>query len=83
MKTQKIYPINPEEFGSKGEEIYKLIGPQLEPEHKGEIAAIEVESGDYFLGKTVIEAWQKAKAEYPHKVFYFVRIGYPVVHIFR
>lgn len=83
MDAEKIHLINREEFGSKGEEIYKLIKPQLEPEHKGEIAAIEVESGDYFLGETVMEAGRKAKEKYPHKVFYFVRIGYPVVHTFR
>jgi hypothetical protein len=83
MDAKRIYPINPEEFGSKGEEIYKLIGPQLESEHKGEIAAIEVESEEYFLGETVIEAGRKAKEKYPDKVFYFVRIGYPVVHVWR
>ena len=37
MDAKRIYPINPEEFGSKGEEIYKLIGPRLESEHKGEM----------------------------------------------
>jgi hypothetical protein len=79
----RIYQINREEFGSKGDEIYENIKPLLEPEHKGEIVAIEVESGDYFLAETVIEAWQRAKGKYPDKVFYFVRIGYPVVHIFR
>ena len=78
-----IYQINREEFGSKGDEIYEKIKPLLEPKYKGEIVAIEVESGDYFLDETVIEAWQKAKVEHPDKVFYFVRIGYPVVHVFR
>lgn len=79
----RIYQINREEFGTKGDEIYEKIKPLLEPEHKGKIVAIEVESGDYFLADTVIEAWQKAKRRYPEKVFYFVRIGYPVVHVFR
>jgi hypothetical protein len=79
----RVYQINREEFGSKGDEIYEKIKPLLEPEHKGEIVAIEVESGDYFLDETVIEAWQKAKGKYPDKVFYFVRVGYPVVHVFR
>jgi hypothetical protein len=78
-----IYQINREEFGSKGDRIYEKIKPLLEPEHKGEIVAIEVESGDYFLGETVIRAGQKAKKKYPDKVFYFVRVGYPVVHVFR
>jgi hypothetical protein len=79
----RVYQINREKFGSKGDEIYENIKPLLEPEHKGEIVAIEVESGDYFLAETVIKAGQKAKEKYPDKVFYFVRIGHPVVHVFR
>ncbi len=78
-----IYQINREEFGSKGDRIYEKIKPLLEPEYEGKIVAIEVESGDYFLGETVIRAGQKAKEKHPDKVFYFVRIGYPVVHVFR
>jgi hypothetical protein len=79
----KIHQINREEFGSRGDEVYEKIKPLLEPKHEGEIVAIEVESGDYFLGKTVIRAGQRAKEKYPDKVFYFVRIGHPVVHVFR
>lgn len=38
--------------------------------------AIDAESGDYFLGDTMIEADTQARAKYPGKVFYVGRIGY-------
>ncbi len=47
----------------------------LEPEHKGEMLAVEVESGDYFLGRTATEAYKKAKEEYPGREFAFLRVG--------
>lgn len=40
----------------KAERIYQQLRSQLEAEHKGEIVAIEPESGDFFLGANVIEA---------------------------
>jgi hypothetical protein len=80
---QKILLVDKDEIIDKGERIYAAIRSELEPEHKGDIAAIEPESGDYFLGKSVIEAIDKAREKYPDKVFHVVRIGYPVVHVFR
>ena len=46
---------------------------------KGQIAAVESESGEYILGKTLREAFLKARKTYPGKVFYFIRIGYSYV----
>ncbi len=80
---RKVLLINKDEIIDKGERIYAAIRSELEPDHKGDIAAIEPESGDYFLGKSVIEAIDKAREKYPDKVFHVVRIGYPVVHVFR
>jgi hypothetical protein len=84
MKIErKILLINKDEIIDKGERIYAAIRSKLEPEHKGEIAAIEPESGDYFLGKSVIEAIDKAREKYPDKVFHVVRIGFPALHVFK
>lgn len=55
----------------------------LEEKYKGMIAAIYPESGEYFLGKTLIEAVEAARERYPQKTFYFVRIGYPYAHEHR
>jgi len=45
--------------------------------------AIEPDTGDYFLGQSVIEAIEKGRERYPDSVFHVIRIGYPVVHVFR
>jgi len=68
----------------KAEAIYrKKLEPKLEGKYKGRIVAIDVESGDYFLGKTVLEAIGKGRRKHPDKIFYAVRIGYPAVHSLR
>ena len=71
-------------FDKKGEEIYqKKLRPKLEGKHKGRIVAIDVGSGDYFLGKTVLEAIEKGRKKHPGQIFYAIRIGYPAVHSLR
>ncbi|HLG28779.1 MAG TPA: hypothetical protein VI387_01095 [Candidatus Brocadiales bacterium] len=47
---------------------------------KGMIVAIEPETGDWFLGKNVLEALGKGRKKYSQGIFYFVRIGYPFAH---
>lgn len=79
----KILKFHKDELSTKGEAIYSKIRERLEPEHKGEIAAIEVDSEEYFLGRTVVEAAQKARQKHPDKFFYFVRIGFPAVYVHR
>jgi hypothetical protein len=69
------------QMAKRGKKIYQQkIKRMLEKDHQGEIVAIEVESGDYFLGKTVIEAADKGKKRHPQKGFYFIRIGHKAVH---
>jgi len=46
---------------------------------KGWLAAIESESGEYVLEKTLFKAVSKARQTFPNKVFYIVRIGYEYV----
>ncbi len=70
-------------FANKADTIYQKIKNKLEQEYRGKIVAIDVDSGNYFIGSTVEEAGEKAKAKYPDKVFYFKRVGYPAVYIHR
>lgn len=80
---REVLSVNKDEIVEKGQRIYETLKDKLEAEHKGEIVAIEMESGDYFLAKRVIEAIEKARKKYPDKVFYVARVGFPVVHVFR
>ena len=71
-------------FDRKGEAIYRTkLKSKLEEKYKGRIVAIDVESEDFFVGKTVLEAIEKGRKKHPRKMFYAMRIGYPAVHSLR
>lgn len=74
--------LDKKEFTEKGKAVYKKLQPKLKKD-KGKIVAIEIESGDYFIGDDELEAARKARSKFPDKIFVFFRIGYPVVHKFR
>lgn len=79
-----VRTVNKNELVVQGQKIYEtLLQEKLEPEHKGKVVAIEVESGDYFLGKSVVEAARKARLKHPEKLFYFAKVGYRAMHIRR
>ncbi len=59
----------------KGRGIYARIAADLERDHRGEAVAIEVDTEDYFLGKTGLEATEKARIKYPDKLFFVARVG--------
>lgn len=61
----------------KARKIYdERLKQTLEASSLGQFIAIEVDSGDYFLGSTPLEAIKKAKLRYPEKVFHVIRVGY-------
>ena len=68
---------------AKGERQYQRLRLKLEPRYKGHILAIEVESGEYVLGKDELKVALKAVKKFPGKKFSFFRIGYPAVHKLR
>ena len=67
----------------RGARLFRKVERGLLPRHKGQVVAIEPDSGRYFIGRDVLEAAQAAKAALPRKIFDFFRIGYPAVHKFR
>ena len=79
-EPKKIVPINMREFDQKSDEAYEKLKFELENKYYGLIVAIEPYSGDYFVGKSVIEAGDKGKQKHPDKIFYFVRPGFRAVH---
>ncbi len=82
--NDQIFNFNQGELAEKGRKIYyENLKDRLELEHKGEIVAINPETGDYFLGKTLLEAVKKGREKYPNAIFYSMKIGYPAVVKFR
>ena len=62
-----------ERFIERAKRTYsESLAAQLEPEHNGEIVAIEPESGAYFLGEDEIEAADNAQAAGHEGPFYFL-----------
>ena len=60
----------------------KNLKAALEPSHNGKFVAIELESGNYFLGKTLSEAIQAAREAYPSRLAPTLRVGAePAIHI--
>lgn len=68
-----------EELDRLGWARYEEIRKELEEKHHGDYVMIEVDSGDYFVGKTPEEALHRARAVHPEKAFYLIRIGYKAV----
>ncbi len=67
----------------KAKQFYRRLEPRLLPEHRGQIVAIEIESGTYFLGDDELEVARRAQAQFPDKLFYFFRVGERAVHKLR
>lgn len=67
----------------RGLRLFGKIQSRLLPRHKGDVVALEPETGKYFIGKDELEAARRAMEAMPGKVFGFFRVGYPVVHKFR
>lgn len=66
-----------EEFVRRAEKIYATrLRAVLEPEHLDEFVAIEPDSGEYFLGKTLNEATRAARQSYPDRLTHAMRVGH-------
>ena len=74
---------DPHEISKKGQRVLEALSQELEKQHFGQFIAIEADSGEYFIGDTVIEATRKAQAKYPGKIFFLGRIGYRTAYTFK
>lgn len=48
----------------------------LERDHLNEFVAIEPDSGDFFVGKTMSEAIDAARVAHPDRITHTIRIGH-------
>ncbi len=74
---------DPQEISKKGQRVLDALVQELATQHFGRFIAIEADSGEYFLGDTVIEATRKAQAKHPGKIFFLGRIGYRTAYTFK
>ena len=71
------------EVARLGDEIYQHdIRPKVETDHHGEIVSIDVDSGDYAIGRSVVAAAGELRARRPEARVWSVRVGYPALRHF-
>ncbi|MBI4145881.1 hypothetical protein HY489_00930 [Candidatus Woesearchaeota archaeon] len=61
-------------ISSKANKIFEKIKKNLKG-YEGKIIAIEVDSGDYFVGEDVLDAYEQGVKKHPGKEFFFKRVG--------
>jgi hypothetical protein len=66
-----------EAFIAKGKALFESISADLAGQESVAVVAIEPESGDYFLGRTLGEANRAASDKYLDHWVYFVRLDNP------
>ncbi|MGH7598273.1 MAG: hypothetical protein ACREOI_18110 [bacterium] len=73
--------INVHAIIQKGERIYsRRLKAKLEKKYFGKIVAIDPDTGEYFIGDTILEAVKKGRKKHPGTVFHSIRVGYPAAH---
>lgn len=61
----------------RSEALYeRQLRTKLEPQYRGFFVAIEPDSGQYFLGKTMREALGAASRAFPNRMTFVTRIGH-------
>ena len=67
-----------------GKETYERdIRRQVEPNHRGEVVAIDVESGSWAIAENVIAATDRLRAQCPEAINVFCeRVGYRTLYSF-
>ncbi len=83
MHNQSLSPTERHDLRARARAIYEAIRANLESSLKGKIVAIDVESGEYFVGDTILDAAKRARAKHPGKIFHFFRVGFSTVYVWR
>jgi hypothetical protein len=81
-KVKRLY--TKEEVAERGDEMYEtLVKPKLKKKDKGRIVALDIESGEWAIGKDVLAASHRlqAKGSNPESTL-FVRVGFRYVYKF-
>jgi hypothetical protein len=69
--------LDTEEIVRLAKEFYESeLRQALEAEHRDEFVAIEPISRTYYLGRTMVEAGRQARANYPGRRSYLMRVGH-------
>ncbi|MBC7818020.1 MAG: hypothetical protein IAG10_14110 [Planctomycetaceae bacterium] len=69
--------LDTDEIARQAKAFYEAeLRQELEVEHRDEFIAIEPISRTYYLGTTMVEASRQARALYPDRRSYLMRVGH-------
>ncbi len=72
-----------EEVARRGTEVYqRLVKPQLRPEDKGQLVALDIDTGAFEVADTMHDACRRLRKRYPDAQLWCLRAGYVAVHSF-
>jgi len=72
---------SPEEIAARGEEIYRAqYQKDYESRYPGQFAAIDVDSGNAFVGRSPEQAVEKAEGSASGGFLHLIKIGSPTVY---
>ena len=73
-----------EEIARLGDEVYERdVRDQVETDHHGEIVSIDVDSGSWAIGDSILEAVDRLRVQRPEAIdVWSLRVGYRAVHKF-
>ena len=72
--------LSPQAIAEKGEAIYlKKYKIEFETRYPNKFVAIEIDSGQAFIGNTAEEAIEKAQTERDGGLFHLIKVGSPGV----
>ena len=67
----------PSEVAARGEEWYEShLKQQVEPDHIGEFLVVDVNTGDYEIGRDYIQLTERLLAKRPGAMLYALRVRY-------
>jgi hypothetical protein len=76
----KVRKYDKEEFARRGDEVYaSAVQPHLKESDKGKFAAVDIETGEYEIGGSILEACDKLDARLPNAQVWMVRVGHRYV----
>jgi hypothetical protein len=76
---ERRYP--KEEFARRGNAIYERdIRPHLKLEDDGKVLAIDIETGEYEIGRSELAVCDRLHARVPGAQVWLMRVGSPYLH---
>ena len=71
-----------EESTKRGHELYETIRPQVEQDHRGQVVAIDLETGAYEVAPNTVHAAHRLRDRCPDARTWFVRVGHEALYRF-